>query len=106
MSPVFSHIDAKIPNALSSPHTWISLALIPRKAFVQECPQLSSSIIWISSITAQSYWFYRSHISIVELQWVSPGVTYLSYPVIREHLTLFEFNTSETSQANNLKGDA
>lgn len=55
MSPVLWQIFSMRRWARGSPQRWISSACRPSKACVHACPLLSSAIIWISSITATSY---------------------------------------------------
>ena len=66
-SPVSYNNLLMIFSARSSPHKWTLLAFTPKTALVQAHPRSLSPIIWISSITATSYSYWRGAASMVQL---------------------------------------
>ena len=92
-SPVYFSKWQTIFSALSLPQRWISFALSPSTAFVQLWPLKESSIIWSSSITAQSYSVSKSVISMVHDRWVANAKLCLWGPV-------FTLQTTPSSQTS------
>ena len=99
VSPVCSIILLIMLSALSSPQRWIRFALVASTALVHAHPRSPSTIIWISSITATSYYSFRGAASIVQLSKLE-FLYYFYCPVISEQFTSFCWY----SQASSLNG--